>query len=383
MHLRPRQRPVCTGTLMLALCACTNDLPAPDLYEGDLDTDSSASATTGSSALSVDCSDIPQGAVDATFGYAPTVMGGDSFYTFAATELPEGLAIDATTGQIMGVPTTEGTYMFDVTVMDTSGGMGQATCELDVNPALSVDLDLDKVPYCAYAGETLLDFLVEGTGDGTDIVCEHVAGEGNGKTPEGITVDPDSCAVQGTVQEDRLGTWVFMVRGTQSDAEVWLPYCVTNDQGMDYDITVEHTMAGVDNTLVPLMRTYDTSAPLDVGGGGDPYFEIIDPSSCSQNSCYYGYAYSINASPFAVGMGNPSLSPSGLVYDAGNAPIGFSHELSITGPQVTGALAERPWVVNLDLDYCLTTNEPTCDGPENIRQNGAGNLEFGIIMVPQ
>jgi hypothetical protein len=400
---------------LFALGACTSDLPAPDLYQARDD-----SADTSPGDLTVDCGELPRAAVNASFVFSPQVEGGDGDYRFAAEGLPDGLSIDAGSGQIMGIPSVEGDHTFDLVVTDGDGGMGQDTCSISVHPALSTALELDAVPYCVQRGETLLDFVVDGTGDGTPIVCDHTGGQGNGKTPEGISIDPETCAIEGSIQEVRLGTWAFMVRGTQSGAEVWLPYCVTREDGSGYDVQVEHTTPGADSTLVPLMRRYDASAALDVGGDGDPRFEITHPSACTGTSCFYGYAFSVNSSPFSIDT--IAFSPRGLLMDASDEPIGFFHEFSVGGDPVPEGFRARPWTVNFDLDYCLSTDTEGCTCPDPVtpaptcttdadcsgvgfacereneddaqgecrcsdarvvRANGDGNLEFSIIMVPE
>jgi hypothetical protein len=342
------------------------------------------------SALELECGDLPRAAIDASFAYSPSVMGGEGSLRFSADELPAGLAISESTGQITGVPTEAGERAFELTVTDGTA-TARDTCSITIHPALGVDLALDTVPYCVRGSQTLLDFVVEGTGDGNPIRCDHMAGTGNGKIPDGVELEPDTCAITGSVTEQRLGTWAFMVRGTQSEAEVWIPYCVTREQGLDYEIRVEHTTAGADNTLVPLMRTYDASAALDVGEPGDPRFEIIDETACSGSSCFYGYAFSVNSSPFSIDT--ISFNPRSLLHDPStDEPIGFTHGFSVGGPPVGDAFRRRPWVVNFDLDYCLSSDadlctcpddDDSCNAAQKVRDNGAGNLEFSIIMVPE
>jgi hypothetical protein len=386
MHVRAIQRSS-SSLLVFALTACTSDLTAPDLYQVQDD----SADTTPVDDLDVQCGELPRAAVDASFLFSPQAMGGDGNYRFSAEDLPPGLAISESSGQIAGVPLEEGEHTFDLVVTDGAGSVGQDTCSLSIRPGLSVNLALDAVPHCAQRGESLLDFVVEGTGDGTPIRCEHPGGQGNGKRPDGISINEESCAIEGTVNEVRLGTWAFMVRGVQSGAEVWLPYCVTREDGLAYDIRVEHTTAGTDNTLVPLMRTYDPAAALDVGGDGDPRFEITQPAACSGASCFYGYAFSINSSPFSIDT--IAFSPRGLLEDPGSSePIGFFHEFSIGGEPVSEDFRQRSWVVNFDLDYCLSADpddctcpdgDATCDSAQRVRDNGDGNLEFSIIMVPE
>src|SRR5690606_31396563 len=137
-------------------------------------------------------------------------------------------------------PTTEGSFTFEVTVTDTSGATASATCQLEVNPRLEVDLPLETTqPYCLRNQQALPDFVVPGTGDGTPITCEPAGGRGGGKVPAGISVNPDTCRIEGTLEETRYGTWVFIVRGIQSGAEVYMPYCVTQPDQAPGAYTIE------------------------------------------------------------------------------------------------------------------------------------------------
>ena len=362
--------------------ACTSDLDAPDAY-----TEPSAGNDTAGD-LGLDCDALPQGAVGADYDFTPEVSAmDDGSRTWMAETLPEGLSIDESSGRISGVPTTEGTTSVEFTVMDATG-MAATTCDIVINEGLDVNIDLvvDEVPGCLRpGGQTLLDFVVEGTGDGSPITCDHQGGNGNGARPAGISVNPDTCAIEGTIMEDRYGTWVFMVRGEQSGAEVWVPYCVSNDEPSGYDITIDHSGladAGEDGTLVPILRRFNPGASVAVGEDGDPLFSIVDPDSCGDNSCFFGFAFSINGSPFdpdTFAITNDAI----LQDDAGGGPQGFTHGLEIAGPQVAEEFQDRPWTVNVALDYCLADSDGPCDGADNVRANGEGNIEVSILMVPE
>ena len=379
--------PVAAPAAGLLLCAaallgaCTSDLDAPDAYSEPSIT--AGNDTAGS--LDLDCEAFPLGAVGADYDHTPEVSSmDDGTRTWIAETLPEGLEIDESSGRISGSPTTAGTTSVDFTVMDSSG-MAATTCDIVINDALDVDqaLVLDEVPFCLRPGEqTLLDLVVDETGDGTPIRCDSDGGTGNGRRPAGISVNAETCAIEGTITDDRLGTWVFIVRGTQSGAEVFVPYCVTNDAPGGYDVTVDHSALsdnGIDSTLVPVFRTFNPDAALAVGTDDDPLFTITSPDDCGA-SCFFGFAFNINASPFDADTFSITNTE---IMSGANGPEGFTHGLTIGGPQVEEAFRDRPWTVNIALDYCLSDTEGRCDGAQNVRTNGDAGLEFSILMVPE
>ena len=412
MNMRPTsasaRRPWLAAVLLAT--ACTSDLPAPDNYNPAAST-GGGTGTTGAPALMVSCDEALAGAVDATFSYKPTVTGGDGFYTYGASGLPDGLAIDATSGLVSGVPQTEGPFSITITVSDTAGGVGMATCDGQIGPRIGVDLDLllSAPPFCVQMQQSLLDFVVPGTGDGTPITCDIPGGGGNGKVPAGLGVDPNTCQITGASTETRHGTWVWIVRGTQSGAEVFIPYCdthVVTDPAF-YTVEVEHDglqMMGVApqaSALIPIVRRFSNGMTLGVGGMIDPLFRVTDASACPANgTCTYGYAYSINASPFDMFAVTNEM----LVTDGMGQGIGMTHEMMASGPPVSAAFEDRPWVLNVGLDYCLSGTpedcscpmgdaaccgpgqDPMTDGCETaatrVRANGNGNLEMGVLMLP-
>lgn len=366
----------------VVVAGCTSDLNAPSNYE-------LPEGSTGPEPMpvAIECGDVPTGAVAADYSFTPMASEGDGDYTFASPDLPDGLVIDAATGEISGNPTTAGMYDVTIEVTDGAGSMGTQTCQVQVNERIGADLDAallaDGMPYCLSGSQSLLDFIVEGTGDGSPITCDHRDGSGDGNLPAGITIDPEDCTLDGTLSEDRFGTYVFVMRGTQSGVSVHMPFCVTQDEpDFAYDVAMTHD--GIDpGVLVPIGRTFDADQMLHVGATGDPLFTITDPASCGTNSCYFGFSYGINGSPFdADTFALPNRS---LVYDPGDPsrPIGFQHEIELEGPQVSEEFRDRPWVVNISLDYCLADNPDDCDGAGATQQNGDGELELGIIMVPE
>lgn len=376
MSLRSLLAP--TGSVSLAagllvLGGCTSDLPAPSNFEVK-------EPPPPDNELALDCSDIPGTAEEASFDYTPGSSGQleGVTYEFSATDLPPGLMIDANTGAISGtVVAATNSYDFDITIADTADPdnySATTTCTLGVSPRLSAPLAIDTTPYCLQAGDDLRDLIVNGTGDGTPIRCDAPGGNGNGRRPAGIEVDPDTCTLTGSIDETRHGTWVFAMRGTQSGVSVHVPYCVTNDNPQDYMISASHS-GEADATLLPIVRTYDPSQSFNVGTDGDPRFEIQSPGTCG-GFCFFRYSFLRTNAPLET----YTLMPDGLIEDPDGNQTGFFHELRVGGPPVEEAFRNRPWILSSAVSYCLSDQEDGCD---DIEENGGGSYEFSLVMVPE
>lgn len=368
-------------TASLAVCAigCTSDLRAPSNYLGG---DVAADSDTGADMLMVDCGDTPQAAVGAAFTHTVMAAGGDDNYTFELEDgAPQGLAIDPSSGEISGAPVDEGGAVeFNVTVTDGTGATGTAVCSLSVNPRLGVDLQVEA-PGCLSGTQTLRDAIVDGTGDGTEIVCAHPGGRGNGRMPDGHSVGDQSCQIEGTFQDIRFGTWVVMMRGSQSGVDVWVPFCITNDDpGDSYDVNVEHS--GGENTLVPFIGTFNPDASYALGMPGEPHFTAEDPDSCGTNSCNYGFNYSVTSTNFNDTDLNALVTGDQLLRDDADDPIGMEHDIiRLQGSDIGEEFRERPWVMSLGFDYCIADNTDDCSGAA-IQDNAGARFHFSVLMFP-
>ncbi|MCA9660734.1 MAG: putative Ig domain-containing protein, partial [Myxococcales bacterium] len=371
----------------------------------DSDSDTTTTTTTGETTavadpLVVDCLEPPQGAVEASYSHTPEVSGGVPGYSWSAEGLPDGLAINEFTGQITGAPAAAGDYTIDLTVTDSDGTMAMATCPLvTVADKFSVDLDALDGP-CITAGGSLLDYV--SGGDGSGVKCTTPGGTGNGKLPAGITVGEESCAIEGTIAETRFGTWAWIVRAEQSDVEIYVPYCATQDQQAPdaYSIVGTHS-GGAGDELTPVSATFTPGELLKFDGDGEPRFEIT--TECG-NACFYGYFYSVSSSPFGGGpckddadgcyglcpliddpneMDGDKAIGCTLIPEMGLPKEGFAHEMWAKGDVPTVDYEDRAWILQWGIDYCVSTSDTACTSKDNIIANGKDtNLEFAIIMRP-
>ena len=377
-----------SSTMFLAVLAvgsagCTNDLRAPSNY---LVADDSTDESTGAAMLMVDCGAPPLTAVGATFAHTATAMGGDDNYTFAFAnedDIPAGLSIDPATGAISGVPVADGQFVFGIVATDGAGATGEAMCTVDVNPRLAVALEIEA-PGCLRDSQSLLDLVVEGTGDGTEILCAAPGGRGNGRIPEGHSIDETACDIAGTFDDDAFGTWVFMVRGTQSGVDVWVPFCVINDDpGDSYDVNVAHS-GEPDNTFMPMIGTFPATGAFALGDAMDPHFTAEDPDACAGGgACSFGFTFSYTATNFTDTDLDDLVVGAALLPDDMDEPIGMMHDLIVLeGSDIDEAFRDRPWALAVEFRYCVSNTTRECDGAENINANAGARFHFSVLMFP-
>ncbi len=369
--MRSRLLLASTGLVLLTHVACTSDLPAPTNY---IEQEPPAPPNE----LELDCAALDRTAVGATVDFEVVATGQieGAAYEFTAPDLPMGLTINAGSGVIGGsVEAEPGSYTFDVVISDIDDPemyTASTSCTVDVRPRLNAPITVAAAPCLQGNDASLLDLIDTSTGDGTPITCDFAAGEGDGRLPAGITIDEENCRLQGSITDTRYGTWVLAMRGSQSGAAVYVPYCVTNDVQDGYEIRGGHS-GETDNTLEPMLVRYDPNEAVTVGPALDPRFEAISPGACGA-ACYFQYSFSRTVSPIA----NFTLEPDGLVNNEMMQPVGFFHTFSTDVP-VNSEFARRPWVMSVAVRSCLTGTQGGCG---DIEAEGDGYFEFGLVMLP-
>ena len=289
----------------LLASGCSRDELAPDCFEIDPNTGVCLVPDPGGTAVGIDCTNFPEGAVGATYAFTPPVGGGSGNYSmWMASNLPPGLSIDSNTGLISGTPTQAMEYTgITISVFDTGKGTAfSSECgPLLINPALSSNPVLNEPNHCVPfdASKDEMIALLSG-GDGSDITCEAFVdggsatcplGDGNGRPPPGITFNDSSCTHSGTIAGNRHGTWVWMIELTQSDYVITVPYCATNDIGTYHDLIMTANGNVTPNTEPGLLE-YSAANSLSFGNGSY-HWDINDPA-CPGNDCNnFGFRFDV------------------------------------------------------------------------------------------
>jgi hypothetical protein len=93
------------------------------------------------SPLSLTCPSVTTGTVGTAYAAAATASGGVPPYTYSlySGSLPTGLTLNPSTGAIMGIPTSSGTFSFTIKVSDASGLTAASSgCTISVSAAVPI-----------------------------------------------------------------------------------------------------------------------------------------------------------------------------------------------------------------------------------------------------
>ena len=90
---------------------------------------------------------IPNGTIGAHYSQALVAGGGTGPYTWSldSGSLPQGLVLNAATGEISGIPTISGNYSFTVSVEDSAAGTDDQELELSIVAPADYDGDSDGI----------------------------------------------------------------------------------------------------------------------------------------------------------------------------------------------------------------------------------------------
>ena len=174
--------------------------------DGNGATGSRAFSVAINSAITVNPSSLPAGAVGSAYSQTISAAGGSGAYTFSVTAgtLPAGLALNASSGVLSGTPSSAAASSFTVTATDGSGATGARAYSLTINPAIAVNP-------ASLAGGTVgsaYSQTVSATGGSGSYTYSISAGA----LPAGLTLNAASGVISGTPTTAATGS--FTVRAT-------------------------------------------------------------------------------------------------------------------------------------------------------------------------
>lgn len=361
-------------------------------------TDSSSSPKTGSASetidvistgtLAVTTSSLPSPTVGQEYDATLAASGGLPDYTWAVTSgnLPNGLSLDASTGEITGQPTTSGPSTFTVQATDGSTPTAQTatgTITITVTAATAALATVATTLPGASMGDTY-DQTLASTG-GTGPVSWSVE---SGNLPTGLSLDPATGEITGIASE--AGTFAFsalvqdaaahtatedlsITIATGTAPAIDTTTLPDGTQGTAYHqiVTAQDGVApytwSVTSGSLPTGLSLDTSTGKITGkptaSGSFTFAVTASDSAATTQTATQSLSLTIAAAPPPPAMSVTDTVTDGTVGDAYNASlIPANGAQPYTYAVTSGAL---PAGLSLDPNFGIISGTPTATGTSN------------------
>lgn len=319
----------------------------------------------GEAELFVSCGSPPVATVGAPYTHSFLLSGGGaSTWAITAGALPDGLALNSSTGAVSGTPTTAGPYDFTVSATYAFLGISNsADCSISVTSGALTVL-CDSPP----DGEVGTPYTH--TFPAVDGTAPYTFAQVGGTLPPGLSLDPDTGDLAGTPTV--AGTYGFTIEVTDADdatdtvacsitiTEPPLPPGITCDNPPDGEVGTAYTHTfPVTDGLAPFTFGI-TAGEFPPGLTLDPDTGDVRGTPTTAGDYDFVVTVTDDASQTATVSCSISIPPLGLACDsppAGVLGTAYFHALQVSGgnPPYTFALIAGALPGGLSLDPAFGT----------------------------
>lgn len=212
---------------------------------------------------------LPDGTVGTPYTYTFTATGGTSPYSFYKLygDLPPGLSLNNSTGELSGTPTASGTYgdstVLRIEVLDANQALDIRNIIIVINAASSISLPIvvtNAVMGVTTTGATLLGEMTD-DGGATDTERGFVYAQNANPTTA------DTKVVVGSGEGSFSTALSGIASGTTYHVRAYATNSAGTSYGVDRTFTTEHSSGGGSSTPTYYNRTLtDSSTGITVSG---------------------------------------------------------------------------------------------------------------------
>ncbi len=195
--------------------------------------------------------DVPGAVLGEAFSYTPTISNGGGGQSFALTTgtLPAGLSLNASTGQISGIPQVNGVSSVIVTMTDASG-----TTSIGITILVGSALAIAGVAPIGVVGQPYKFTPVVGGGSGKNVYTI------TGILPRGLIYDTTHGIISGTPTQ--LGSSVVTLMVSDGSEEATLPVPLSIQKTVSISGAFPVAIQGI---------AYSFTPKISNGGGGQSF----------------------------------------------------------------------------------------------------------------
>ncbi len=312
---------------------------------------------TPAPALSITTTALPQGTAGVAYSGHVTATGGVPGYDFSILEggrgLPSGLELQPD-GNVVGVPTTTGTFIVDVQAEDSQ--LRQVVRAISITIAPQFPPLLFSTAATLPVGEVGTPYAAKLEASGGAPPVKYIVGLG--LLPAGLSINEDTGVISGTPSTISETTFLATARDAR---------------GIE---TTRLFAIRVVDALLPLSIL--TPSPLSAAGLGENYVATI---LASGGLTPYSFAVSAGGLPPGLTLNSQTGVISGIATEAGSFHFTIRVASSTGDESVT-----REYVLEVGSGVRILTQNPLPDGRVGatysltfVAQSGTAPYEFSII----
>jgi hypothetical protein len=204
--------------------------------------------------LSITSASLPPAVAGSGYAQPVTATGGQTPYTWSASGLPGGLAINSSTGAIFGTPAAAGTFNITALVRDASSP--QQTASRDITLTVTAALSITPTALSGAVVGTGYTQAVTATGGQTPYIWSA-----NG-LPGGLGIEPFTGVISGTPTAAGIYNFTVTVRDVSTPQQT-----ATRDMTLTVTTALSITATALSGAVVGTGYTQAVTAT----GGQTPY----------------------------------------------------------------------------------------------------------------